>query len=486
MTKRKSPIPLYFTSLEIENVRCFGDSQPLRLADENGRPVRWTLILGDNGVGKTTLLQCLAWMRPAPEDPQLRNAWHPSESGPQESYDDSDEPEPLVEGKLGCALLTEENDVLESLLRLGSNKSLTLSAKLSSGEVLRSCGNNAEGRATHGKTIDTSIRLRFDSKGGLLGDEYPRQTNIKTLGGTFVEPLVVTYGANRLLGKRNLSKGELVVPIAARLSDVTELYDMEEILGSLDYASVKNKNSPEHRYLVLLKDALSKILPGDFEADDIRIDPPDVLDQSREASGVRLKTFSGLVPLSALSLGYQTTLAWTADLAWRLQKHYPDSLNPLAEPAVVLIDEIDLHLHPLWQLRIVDDLSEVFSGTQFVATAHSPLMVQVAETANLVLLRKRKDDVEIIEPDVVRNWRVDQILMSVLFGIPRGRNKATEDLFKRRDDLVDKPLRSAAEEAELRQLRDKISKLPTAQHPDDQDAMDFIRTAAARLKKHET
>ncbi len=189
--------------------------------------------------------------------------------------------------------------------------------------------------------------------------------------------------------------------------------------------------------------------------------------------------------MSALSLGYQTTLAWAADLAWRLLKRYPGSPDPLAEPAVVLIDEIDLHLHPLWQLRIIDDLSATFPGTQFVATSHSPLLVQVAETANLVLLRKRETDVEIVnDPEVIRSWRVDQILTSELFNVPRARDKQTERLFRRRDELVDKPSRTAAEEAELRKLRAQISKLPTAQDPDDQKAMDFIREAAALLKKH--
>jgi predicted ATP-binding protein involved in virulence len=188
--------------------------------------------------------------------------------------------------------------------------------------------------------------------------------------------------------------------------------------------------------------------------------------------------------MSSLSLGYQTTLAWTTDLAWRLLRRYPGSEDPLAEPAVVLVDEIDLHLHPRWQLRIIDDLSEIFKKTQFVATAHSPLIVQVAQAANLVLLRKRESDVEIVnDPEVVRSWRVDQILTSELFDVPRSRDEQTERLFKRRDELIDNPSRSAAEESELERIRIQISKLPTAQDPRDQEAMDFIRRAAAILKK---
>lgn len=166
-----------------------------------------------------------------------------------------------------------------------------------------------------------------------------------------------------------------------------------------------------------------------------------------------------------------------------MMKHYPASPDPLAEPAVVLIDEIDLHLHPLWQLRIIDDLTAIFKRTQFIATAHSPLMVQVAESANLVLLRKRKTDVEIVsDPDVVRSWRVDQILTSELFGVPHARNKGTDLLFRRREELIDKTSRSAADEAELQKLNVQVSELRTAQDPNDQEAMIFIRDAAALLK----
>ena len=61
---RQSGPPIYFTKLVIENIRCFRDRQELKLVKDDDRPARWTLILGDNGVGKTTLLQSLAHMRP--------------------------------------------------------------------------------------------------------------------------------------------------------------------------------------------------------------------------------------------------------------------------------------------------------------------------------------------------------------------------------------------------------------------------------------
>jgi hypothetical protein len=54
-THKPSPyLPVYFLSLTLENVRCFGPEQTLRLSDEQGRPARWTVILGNNGMGKTS------------------------------------------------------------------------------------------------------------------------------------------------------------------------------------------------------------------------------------------------------------------------------------------------------------------------------------------------------------------------------------------------------------------------------------------------
>jgi len=59
MSKTKENIdPVYFMDLVVENVRCFKDKQVMDLSDRNGKPARWTIILGDNGTGKTTLLKC--------------------------------------------------------------------------------------------------------------------------------------------------------------------------------------------------------------------------------------------------------------------------------------------------------------------------------------------------------------------------------------------------------------------------------------------
>ncbi len=60
---KQAPLPPtggYFASITVRGIRCFGPEQTLKLLDRQGNPARWTVLLGDNGVGKTTLLQVLA------------------------------------------------------------------------------------------------------------------------------------------------------------------------------------------------------------------------------------------------------------------------------------------------------------------------------------------------------------------------------------------------------------------------------------------
>src|SRR5262249_32648649 len=156
--------------------------------------------------------------------------------------------------------------------------------------------------------------------------------------------------------------------------------------------------------------------------------------------------------------------------------------KPLSQPAIVLVDEIDLHLHPHWQRRIVADLTRHFPKIQFIATAHSPLMVQSATDANLAVLREQDGQVVIENrPYFVKNWRVDQILTSDLFGITSARDPYTESLIAERNTLLDKLDRNPEDEARLRELEHELDNLPTAERHEDQETMDPIRQAAEFL-----
>jgi predicted ATP-binding protein involved in virulence len=75
------------------------------------------------------------------------------------------------------------------------------------------------------------------------------------------------------------------------------------------------------------------------------------------------------------------------DLAKRLSQANPQLDNPIRDgSAIVLIDEIDLHLHPKWQRTVVKQLTETFPGCQFIATTHSPQIIAAVEPEQVLLL----------------------------------------------------------------------------------------------------
>ena len=156
--------------------------------------------------------------------------------------------------------------------------------------------------------------------------------------------------------------------------------------------------------------------------------------------------------------------------------------NPmlLTEPAIVLVDEIDLHLHPRWQRAIFQYLGNCFPNTQFVVTAHSPLIVEATpQDADLVLLRQEGDRVQIDqELSHVQDWRVDQILNSELFGMIPSRSMEAAPKLERRKKLTLKGTLNAEEKKELELLNRWAESLPYAESTTDILARDLIRKAA--------
>jgi predicted ATP-binding protein involved in virulence len=98
-----------------------------------------------------------------------------------------------------------------------------------------------------------------------------------------------------------------------------------------------------------------------------------------------------LLPFDMLSDGVRNILAMVGDIAYRaatLNPHLREDA-PSQTPGIVLIDELDLHLHPLWQREVVDDLRAVFPAIQFVATTHSPFIIQSLRENELINLDDR-------------------------------------------------------------------------------------------------
>ena len=92
------------------------------------------------------------------------------------------------------------------------------------------------------------------------------------------------------------------------------------------------------------------------------------------------------MPISKLSAGYQSLLWMIMDIAYRVCMLNPELESGEQITGIVLIDEIDLHLHPKWQWNVIDALQKTFVGVQFIIATHSPIVISASKEANLILL----------------------------------------------------------------------------------------------------
>ncbi|MFY0582968.1 AAA family ATPase [Cystobacter fuscus] len=302
------PLPVYLLSLTLENVRCFGPPQTLRLSDEQGRPARWTVILGNNGMGKTTLLQALTTFEPESPRSSRENAYVPKAFG---------QPWFPTHQHMGVARLAVE--AMEGGLLAGD-----------------------------GRKEPVRVEYKFEPERGYFEWDGTDEA--------FLLLVCYGYGATRRMGA-----GALSTPKEAQHNDSLFLEDIplrnaEEWLLQADYAA--SKAFPQHGGAAQKRDQIRRLLIDLLpEVSDLRFIPPN---ERNLHARVEVQTPYGWVPMRGLSLGYRTLIAWLVDLASRLFERYPESPNPLAEPAVVLVDEIDLHLHPTWQRQLIGYLTERF------------------------------------------------------------------------------------------------------------------------------
>ncbi|KJC41505.1 hypothetical protein UP09_20685 [Bradyrhizobium sp. LTSP885] len=460
----------YVVELNLTNVKSFAGVHTLNLQDVGGGPARWTLILGENGVGKTTLLECITQLTPV------------FNSDDQQS---SKDPKMFVEPRMAQA----ENTVFENLARNGD---VEFEVKAKFAIAVRLDKNIASP-----KTVETSVVFsrRSGKAENIDASSWPpkpkgwpqAERGVKQSGwnrfSKFEEPLILAYGAGRHMGVDNVDFSKAPHATDSLLKGAGELFDGEQLLRQIDYASTSRGSGAKRakRQKEIFLEMIASLLPEVGDAANIRIYRPGPLG-TKEKSGAYVKTLDGEVRLRQLSYGYQTMIAWLVDIGWRLFQRYPKSANPLREPAIVLVDEIDLHLHPRWQRQLRDRLTKHFPNVQFIATAHSPLMAQAFLDANLAVVM-REGDHSVIEndPTVVANWRVDQIVTSDLFGLKSFWPPEVEALFEEQQRLVAKKRRTPGDKNRLRKIEEAMLNLPTESNPDDEEALRIVREVAATL-----
>ncbi|MCK5355271.1 MAG: AAA family ATPase [Methyloprofundus sp.] len=118
--------------------------------------------------------------------------------------------------------------------------------------------------------------------------------------------------------------------------------------------------------------------------------------------------------IEQLSDGYRTTLAMGMDIAARMAEANPDAKDPLATEGVVLIDEVDLHLHPGWQQHILTDLMRTFPNVQFIVSTHSPQVISSVKPECLRVIDWQGGLPRLLPVDFSEGAEAQQVLLDVL------------------------------------------------------------------------
>ena len=163
-----------------------------------------------------------------------------------------------------------------------------------------------------------------------------------------------------------------------------------------------------------------------------------------------------------LSSGTQNTLLWIWHLALMMADHYDFCDGWEEKPAILLIDEIENHLHPTWQRRVIPALRKHFPGVQIFATTHSPFVVAGLKAGQVHLLERDENGVvsaSTEDRDIV-GWTIEEILHSVM-GVNALTDEETANKAERLQELQRKDALdglSEGEAAEMEGIRAEVSR----------------------------
>ena len=174
----------------------------------------------------------------------------------------------------------------------------------------------------------------------------------------------------------------------------------------------------------------------------------------------------------ALSSGTQGTLLWIRALSLKMAHHYGWVEGWEEKPAILLIDEVENHLHPTWQRRVIPALLKHFPKLQIFATTHSPFVVAGLRAGQVHLLKregKSVDGIETRNEDII-GWTADEILRAMM-GVDDPTDNETAAAARKLRQLRQEGPRTTADEEERRQqkiqeLRQKVNRDLLAGGPD--------------------
>lgn len=389
--------------LRLTNVGRFADVN-VRLAPTQEHPSNVTVLVGNNGAGKTTLLKSLAnslsWLVA-----RVRN-----EKGNGNHLAEED-----IQNGANAAL------VLVSVIDESSTTPLPSDSDGDNSLFVWGIGRGRQGRkhSMH-STLADATRLADHYRNQLTANDkaslpliayYPVERSvleiplkIKTKH-TFDQLDGYDNSLNRGVDFRRFfewfreredSENETGVSTSALLEISKKFGTDSDVWKTLS----KLKASSRDRQLTAVRSAIAAFIPG---FTNLRVQRKPRLHMAIDKDGVTLN-------VAQLSQGEKSMMALVGDIARRLAMMNQSLDNPLHGDGIVLIDEVDLHLHPKWQRSLIRQLSETFPNCQFVLTTHSPLVISDAKDVLVYVL----NDGELHEHNGLYGLDANQVLLEVM------------------------------------------------------------------------
>lgn len=392
---------VYLQEVSLKDYKCFHGEHKfsfvLNSTDRVLRYPRCTVFLGDNGTGKTNLLKVIANL-----SPEIRRV---------------DDEEYKKEGKNDIAIelafvrTTQEEakhekayrpHVVERHSSEGYNAEVIFAFNKGVGQRMMNLKfeNLYKNKEINGPyEIRDQVKIGYNSTMNTIEYDVPSLENV----------VIYAYGVNRFSDTQNNLKTDNFVDTL--FYDDRPLINVNQWLMQLELAKQsKDQGVRACRRKSILMDILRKSnLFPDVQGYEVVVDGDLNTD-------VLFKTEQGNFHLQDLAYGYQCMFAWVFDFIKKLFDRYPDSQNPLSEPAILIVDEIDLHLHPEWQRHVLLDLCDLFPNTQIIVSTHSPLVIQSMDNINLYVFSKGQlgTDVTGYLGKSFLGWKVDEILREVM------------------------------------------------------------------------
>lgn len=429
---------MYLRNLHIRHLRLIRELE-LSFVGDHGSPRMWTVLIGKNGTGKTSILQAIALAAVG----SLRAnqlAGPTSVSMP----DRRREADLQVDATFGFGPLGDGQHRGRAYPRShGRPRVLHSRLSMPAGSV------DLEGRSyyEYGNSLDFTAR-----------DEPPLDPLQRARSDETPHWFVAGYGVSRYLAVGDVERS-VGKPSHDRL---VPLFRPMPLIG-MGFADLFDATTAR-RFTKILRRVLTTaadLVPG---IRDVEIGgrggvskAADLYERNRFEQ--RLPDGTSLrLPATWLSHGYQASLAWLADLVGHYLLDFGTDSPPEVEPeqmeGLVLIDELDLYLHPTWQASLVRALKLTFPRLQFIVTTHSPILLNALRPEEVVALYlDNEGNVRAHHGRHDPRLATGTELYSKFFGIDRLYPSDLGHALDRYSRLAVDPFRSDAEHAELERLR---------------------------------